>query len=58
MVRSLLSLSGLIDLNGPERYVHWGWFQISVGNAIIVLAMIAVFVLALVVPFPGKGGRR
>ncbi len=36
------------------RYLHWGVISISVTNALIILAMIVVFVLALVVPF----GRR
>jgi hypothetical protein len=39
-----------------SRFVHWGVVQISLANLLIILVMIAVFVLALVVPFPG--GRR
>ena len=34
-------------------YLHLGVFSISVANAIIIAAMIVVFVLALVIPFPG-----
>ncbi|OIQ83211.1 hypothetical protein GALL_349930 [mine drainage metagenome] len=33
-------------------YVPWGWLSISVPNLIVILVMIALFVLALVVPFP------
>jgi len=36
------------------HYVHWGVIQISAANLVIILVMIAVFVLALVVPFPGS----
>jgi hypothetical protein len=36
------------------RYLHWGVVDVSVTNALIILAMIVVFVLALVIPF----GRR
>jgi hypothetical protein len=34
------------------RYLSWGVIQISLTNALIVLAMVVVFVLALVLPFP------
>ncbi|MGN6609475.1 MAG: hypothetical protein ACTHMS_21010 [Jatrophihabitans sp.] len=34
------------------RYVHWGVVQLSLTNLLIIVAMIVVFVLALVVPFP------
>lgn len=38
--------------DGAGRYLHWGVVQISVTNLIIILAMIALFVLAIVLPFP------
>lgn len=34
------------------RYLQWGVIQISLANLLVILAMIAVFILALVVPFP------
>jgi hypothetical protein len=34
-------------------YVHWGVIQISVTNLVIILVMLLVFVLALLLPFPG-----
>lgn len=34
------------------RYVHWGVVQISVTNLTIIGAMVLLFVLALVLPFP------
>jgi hypothetical protein len=46
------------------RYLHWGVISVSVTNALIILAMVIVFVLALVVPFgsrhggDGNGGSR
>ena len=46
-----------IDLNGTGHYVHWGVVQISVANLVVVVAMIIVFVLAVVLPFP-TGRRR
>jgi hypothetical protein len=33
-------------------YLSWGVIHISLTNALIVLAMVVVFVLALVLPFP------
>ena len=37
---------------GGGRYLDWGVIQISLTNFLIVVAMVVVFVLALVVPFP------
>ena len=36
-------------------FLHWGVVQISLGNLIVIAAMVVVFVAALVVPFPGHG---
>jgi hypothetical protein len=42
-----------IDLNGPGHYVHLvGPIQISLGNLIVILLMLAVFVIAVLAPFP------
>lgn len=42
---------------GAGRYIHWGVIQISVANLSIIVAMVVLFVLALVVPFPSGHGR-
>lgn len=34
-------------------YLHWGVLQISVANLVVIGAMIVLFLLALVLPFPG-----
>jgi hypothetical protein len=50
---TLATLAGaLIDLNGAPRYLHHGWFLISYANLAVVLLMIAVFALAIWLPFP------
>ena len=54
---SSTSLSAVVDLNGPGNYIHWGFVQISWANAIVILLMIVVFVLALLLPFP-TGRKR
>ncbi len=38
------------------RYLDWGVISISVANALIILAMIVVFALALVIPFRRRHG--
>jgi len=35
-------------------FVHVGVFNISVTNLLIIVAMVVVFVLALLLPFPGS----
>jgi hypothetical protein len=53
-----LLLKGLVNLNGPGRYVHWGFIQISVANLVLIALMVVVFVAALLVPFHGRKGRN
>ena len=44
----------IIPLAGPGgHYIDWSVVHISVTNLIIILVMLAVFGLALVLPFPG-----
>ncbi len=48
-------LSG--NLDQPAHYINWGPVQISVGNLVMIAAIVVVFVIALLLPFP-KGRRR
>ena len=50
----LLGIMMGVGLNGKPYYIHWGWFQISLANLIVIVAMILVFVLAILLPFPGR----
>lgn len=53
MAQAVPVVSGAIfDLNHPAHYVHWHFFQMSVGNVIVILLMIAVFIAAILLPFP------
>lgn len=45
---------GLLD--GHAYFLHWGVIQISLANLIVIALMVAIFVLALILPFPH--GRR
>lgn len=38
------------------HYLDWGVIQISLTNFLIIVGMVVVFVLALLVPFPGGHG--
>jgi hypothetical protein len=62
MPGSISSLAGLaasvFHLDGRPRYVHTGWFLISVPNLVIILLMIAVFALAIALPFPGSRRKQ
>ena len=35
------------------KYLSWGVVSISLTNFLVIVTMIVVFVLALVIPFPG-----
>lgn len=47
-----------LELNGHSTYFHWGVVQISLANLIVIAAMLAIFVLALVLPFPHSGTKE
>ncbi len=42
-----------VGLNGTGYYIHWGFIQLSLANLIVIALMVVVFVLALLIPFPG-----
>jgi hypothetical protein len=45
-------------VDSPASYVHLGFVVISVPNLALIAAMVVLFVIALVLPFPREGGRR
>jgi hypothetical protein len=47
-------LGSIFDLSNPAEYVHWHFFQMSVANVVLILLMIAVFILAILIPFPKR----
>jgi type IV secretory pathway component VirB8 len=47
-------LAALFDLSHPAHYLHWHFFQMSVANVVVILLMIAVFAVAILVPFPKR----
>ena len=47
-----------VNLNGPGKYFDWGVIQISAANLTVIGVMVALFVLALILPFPKGRGRK
>ena len=45
-------IGAIVNLNHPGKYIHWGFFQMSLANFVVILVMLAVFVLAIVLRFP------
>jgi hypothetical protein len=48
-------------MDTPAPYLHWYFVLISVPNLVLIIVMLALFSLALIAPFPGRGesaGRR
>lgn len=51
-------IAAVVDLNSPGHYVHWGFIQLSLANLIVIVAMLAVFIVAILVPFRMHGSKR
>jgi hypothetical protein len=45
-------------MNLRAVYIHLGWFQISITNLLVIVGMVALFALALVLPFPGSNSSE
>jgi hypothetical protein len=48
------TLAGIVPMDSPGTFLHWGVIQISLANVIVIVLMLIVFALALVLPFPGR----
>jgi hypothetical protein len=51
-------VAAIFNLNHHATYVHWHFINVSLSNVLVVAVMLAVFVLAIVLPFPGHRGAR
>lgn len=50
-------MAAVFNLNHHANYVHWHFFQMSVSNILVIVAMLVVFVAAILIPFPrGRAG--
>lgn len=54
---NLLVLGAVLNLNHPAHTVDWHFIHLSVSNVVVIGVMLAVFVLAIVLPFPGAARR-
>ena len=48
----VLAAAILGNLDKPTDYIQWGFVQVSKGNAVVIIIMIVLFILALLLPFP------
>ena len=44
-------LGAAVDLNHPDQYIHWSFVIISVANLVVIAVMVALFVVAIALPF-------
>ena len=44
----------MISLDSPAAYLHLGVILISVPNLVVIALMVLVFVLAILLPMPGR----
>jgi hypothetical protein len=51
-------LGAVFNLNHPAHTVDWHFIHLSVANVVVIGLMLAVFVLAIALPFPGAARRR
>ena len=51
-------LAALVPLDNYGHYIHWHFIYLSYANFIVILLMIATFVAALLLPFPGRSRRK
>jgi hypothetical protein len=51
-------LGAAFNLNHPAHTVDWHFIHLSVANVVVIGLMLVVFVLAILLPFPGAKRRR
>jgi hypothetical protein len=49
--------AAVFNLNHPAHTVDWEFIHLSVANVVVIGLMLIVFLLALVLPFPGAARR-
>ena len=50
-----LQSTSVSPMDQPAGYLHWGFILISWPNLLVIGLMLALFALALILPFPGHG---
>jgi hypothetical protein len=49
--------AAVFNLNHPAHTVDWNFIHLSVANVVVIGLMLIVFLLAILLPFPGAAGR-
>ncbi len=49
--------AAVFNLNHPAHTVDWEFIHLSLANVVVIGLMLIVFVLAILLPFPGAAGR-
>ncbi len=49
--------AAVFNLNHPAHTVDWEFIHLSVANVIVIGLMLIVFLLAILLPFPGAARR-
>lgn len=49
--------AAVFNLNHPAHTVDWEFIHLSVANVVVIGLMLIVFVLAILLPFPGAARR-
>jgi hypothetical protein len=55
---SAVPLGAVFNLNHPAHTVDWEFIHLSVANVVVIGLMLVVFLLAVLLPFPGGARRR
>ena len=50
--------AAVFNLNHPAHTVDWSFIHLSVANVVVIALMLVVFVLAILLPFPGAANRK
>jgi hypothetical protein len=51
-------LAAVFNLNHPAHTVDWNFIHLSVANVVVIGLMLIVFVIAILLPFPGAAARE
>jgi hypothetical protein len=51
-------LAAVFNLNHPAHTVDWSFIHLSVANVVVIGLMLVIFVVAIVLPFPGAAARE
>ncbi len=53
-----MTVAAIFNLNHASHTVHWHFFSMSVSNIVVIVVMLVVFALAIIAPFPRRGGHE